>query len=197
MKNDELKRRIAIERSTRDMLSSIEPPIITGEELRPGLLDTPRRVAQAWMHWSGGYDVDVPGLFKTFDDGAQDVDEMVVVRNIPFYSHCEHHLAPFFGTATVAYIPDGRIVGLSKLSRVVDAYARRLQVQERMTTQIAEAVWKNLHPLGVGVRVRARHLCMESRGICQQGHDTTTTALRGVFRDDPAARAEFIGACGS
>jgi GTP cyclohydrolase I len=195
MKND-LKRRIAIERSTRDMLSSIEPPIIA-EELRPGLLDTPRRVAQAWMHWSGGYDVDVPGLFTTFDDGAQDVDEMVVVRNIPFYSHCEHHLAPFFGTATVAYIPDGRIVGLSKLSRVVDAYARRLQVQERMTTQIAEAVWQNLHPLGVGVRVRARHLCMESRGICQQGHDTTTTALRGVFRDDPAARAEFIGACGS
>jgi GTP cyclohydrolase I len=134
----------------------------------------------------------VPGLLKSFKDGADGCDEMVIVKNIPFYTHCEHHMAPFFGTATVAYIPNGQIVGLSKLSRVVDAFARRLQVQERLTNQIADAINDNLMPIGAGVIIQARHLCMESRGICQQGHTTVTSALRGVMRDAPEARAEFL-----
>jgi len=159
---------------------------------RGGLLETPKRVAKAWQHWAGGYDVDIPSLLKTFEDGADGCDEMVVIRNIPFYTHCEHHMAPFFGTATVAYIPDGKIVGLSKIPRVVDAFARRLQVQERLTNQIADAIQTNLQPKGVGVIVKARHLCMESRGIEQQGHETITSALRGVMRDLPEARSEFL-----
>lgn len=159
---------------------------------RGGLLETPKRVAKAWTHWCSGYNVDIPGLLKTFEDGADGCDEMVLIRNIPFYTHCEHHMAPFFGTATVAYIPDGVIVGLSKIPRVVDAFARRLQVQERLTNQIADALQDNLKPKGVGVIIKARHLCMESRGIQQQGHETITSALRGVMRDLPEARAEFL-----
>lgn len=159
---------------------------------RGGLLETPARVLKAWRHWTSGYKTDIPGLLKTFEDGADGCDEMVIVKDIPFYTHCEHHMAPFFGTATVAYIPDGKIVGLSKLSRVVDAFARRLQVQERLTNQVADALWENLAPKGVGVVIRARHLCMESRGICQQGHHTITSALRGVMRDSAAARSEFM-----
>lgn len=159
---------------------------------RPGLLATPGRVARAWEEWASGYNVNVANLLTTFEDGAENVDEMVVIRNIPFYSHCEHHLAPIFGTVTIAYIPDGRIVGLSKLNRLVDAYARRLQVQERMTTQIADAIMKHLKPLGCGIVVSGRHLCMESRGIKQQGHSTHTSALRGVFKEEPEVRSEFM-----
>jgi GTP cyclohydrolase I len=117
---------------------------------------------------------------------------MVVVRNIPFYSQCEHHLAPFFGTATISYIPQQKIIGLSKLSRMLDIFARRLQVQERLTNQVADALFDNLNPLGVGVLIRARHLCMESRGVCQQGHETVTSALRGAMKEDARARAEFM-----
>lgn len=159
---------------------------------RGGLQETPARVAKAWRHWCSGYHEDIPKLLKVFKDGADGCDEMVVVKDIPFYTHCEHHLAPFFGTATVAYVPDGAIVGLSKLPRVVNAFARRLQVQERLTNQIADAIQENLKPKGVGVIIRARHLCMESRGIQQQGHSTITSALRGVMRDIPEARAEFL-----
>lgn len=172
------------------LLENLDP-----EPLRGGLLDTPARVAKAWEFWTSGYSTNIAALLKTFDDGAKDVDEMVVVKNIPLYSHCEHHLAAIFGTATVAYVPNGRIVGLSKISRVVDAFARRLQVQERLTTQIADAINEHLAPLGVGVHIKARHMCMESRGICQQGHHTETTALRGIFKTDAGARAEFIGVC--
>jgi GTP cyclohydrolase IA len=160
--------------------------------LREGLSDTPMRMAKAWGHWTSGYAIDVPALLKTFEDGAEDYDEMVMVKDIPIYSKCEHHLADIFGTATIAYIPDGRVVGLSKLSRVAEAFARRLQVQERLTTQIANALEDNLQPKAVGVIVKARHMCMESRGICQQGHHTVTSALRGVFKTDPTARAEFL-----
>lgn len=159
---------------------------------RGGLLETPSRVAKAWQHWCNGYDKNPADILKVFEDGAEGYDEMVVVKDIPIYSHCEHHLAPIFGTATIAYIPDGRIVGLSKLSRLADLFARRLQVQERLTSQIADALQEHLKPKGVGVVVRARHLCMESRGVCQQGHHTITSALRGVLREDPAARAEFM-----
>ncbi len=158
---------------------------------RGGLLETPARVAKAWEHWAGGYAIDVDALFKSFEDGAEGVDEMVMVRDIPFYSHCEHHMAPFFGTATVAYIPSGRIIGLSKINRAVDAFARRLQVQERLTTQIAAAIQRNLAPKGVGVIVTARHLCMESRGVCQHGHNTVTSALLGVMREG-TVRQEFL-----
>lgn len=163
---------------------------------RSGLRETPKRTARAWREWTSGYNVDVKNLLVTFDDGAENVDEMVIIRDIPFYSHCEHHLAPIFGTATIAYIPDGRIVGLSKINRLVDVYARRLQVQERMTTQIADAIMKHLKPLGCGVVVSARHLCMESRGIKQQGHSTQTSALRGEFKDCAIVRQEFMSLIG-
>jgi len=159
---------------------------------RGGLLETPHRVAKAWGHWTSGYKLDPKNILKVFEDGADGCDEMVIVRDIPFYTHCEHHMAPFFGRATVAYIPNGKIVGLSKISRVVDIFARRLQVQERLTNEIAEAIWTNLNPKGVGVIITARHLCMESRGICQQGHETVTSALRGVLKEVPEARAEFM-----
>lgn len=159
---------------------------------RGGLLETPVRVAKAWRHWTGGYNIDPGSLLKTFEDGAQGYDEMVAVVRIPFYSHCEHHLAPFFGTATIAYIPNKKIVGLSKLSRLLDAYARRLQVQERLTRQVADALQEHLEPIGVGVLLRARHLCMESRGVCQQGHHTVTCAVTGALKDKPEARAEFL-----
>jgi GTP cyclohydrolase I len=117
---------------------------------------------------------------------------MVVRKNIPVYSHCEHHLAAIIGTCTIAYIPNGKVVGLSKLDRLADMYARRLQVQERMTNQIADALWDNLQPQGVGVWINARHLCVESRGVQHSNSDTITTALRGCIRDEAAARSEFL-----
>lgn len=158
---------------------------------RGGLAETPARVAKAWSFWAKGYNEDPAAILKTFEDGAKGVDELVLVRDIPFYTHCEHHMAPFFGRATVGYIPDGKIVGLSKLNRLVDCFARRLQVQERLTTQIADALMEHLAPKGVGVIVNARHLCMESRGVCQQGHSTITSALRGVLLEG-TPRQEFL-----
>jgi GTP cyclohydrolase I len=159
---------------------------------RGGLQETPSRVAKAWQFWCSGYEVDIGKLLKTFEDGAQGVDEMVVVKDIPFYTHCEHHMAPFFGTATIAYLPDRKIVGLSKLNRVLNAFARRLQVQERLTCQVADALMEHLKPKGAAVVIKARHLCMESRGVCQQGHHTVTSALRGIFKEDSAVRSEFL-----
>lgn len=159
---------------------------------RGGLQETPHRVVKAWSHWCGGYHKDPADILKVFEDGAEKCDEMVIVKDIPIYSKCEHHLADIFGTATIAYIPNGKIVGLSKLSRLADMYARRLQVQERLTNQIADALEEHLQPKGIGVIIRARHMCMESRGICQQGHHTITCALRGVLKDKPEARAEFM-----
>lgn len=170
------------------LIRAIEP----GSYDRGGLKDTPDRLAKAWDFWTSGYTQDPSDVLKVFEDGAESYDEMVLVSDIPFYSHCEHHLAPFFGKVTIAYIPDGKIVGLSKLSRLADIYARRLQVQERLTEQIADAINLNLSPKGVGVIIKARHLCMESRGISQQGHHTTTSSLRGVIRTDPSARDEFL-----
>jgi GTP cyclohydrolase I len=162
---------------------------------RGGLIETPKRVAKAWNFWCKGYKDDAATILKVFEDGAESCDQMVVVRDIPIYSHCEHHLAPIFGTCSIAYIPSGKIVGLSKLSRLADMFARRLQVQERLTNQIADALDEHLQPIGVGVIIRARHLCMESRGVCQQGHHTITSALRGVIRSDPLARSEFMDLC--
>lgn len=187
---------LTTEELVRELLSRIEPVEHVQDGiyiLREGLIDTPKRVAKAFKHWFGGYDVDIQAILSTqFKDGGEGYDEMVIVKDIPFYSKCEHHMADIFGTATVAYIPDGHVVGLSKLSRLVDAYSRRLQVQERMTRQIADALQENLTPKGVGVVIKARHMCMESRGICQQGHHTITSALRGVLKEEADARAEFM-----
>lgn len=159
---------------------------------REGLLETPKRFLKAWGQWAEGYGKNPADILKVFEDGAEKCDEMVIVRDIPVYSHCEHHLAPFFGVAHVGYIPDGRIVGLSKLSRLVDIYARRLQVQERLTNQIVDALEEHLKPLGAAVVIECRHLCMESRGIQRQGSATITSAMRGDFRDDINTRQEFM-----
>nr|DAK65896.1 MAG TPA: GTP cyclohydrolase I [Caudoviricetes sp.] len=159
---------------------------------RGGLAETPERVVKAWRQWTSGYGKDPAEVLKVFEDGAEKYDQMVVVKDIPIYSHCEHHLAAIIGTATIAYIPNGKIVGLSKLSRLADIFARRLQVQERMTQQIADALQEHLQPLGCGVVIKARHMCMESRGVCQTGHHTVTTALHGKFKEDPQTRAEFL-----
>lgn len=159
---------------------------------REGTGETPARMAKAWEFWTKGYHEDPAKILKVFEDGGERYDQMVCVRDIPIYSKCEHHLADIFGTATIAYIPNGRIVGLSKLSRLADCYARRLQVQERMTQQIADALEEHLKPIGVGVVIKARHMCMESRGICQQGHHTVTTALHGAIKSESATRAEFL-----
>jgi GTP cyclohydrolase I len=159
---------------------------------REGLQETPARVAKAWKHWTSGYDKDAKTILKVFKDGGEKYNQMISVVNIPIYSKCEHHLADIFGTATISYIPNGHIVGLSKLSRIADMFARRLQVQERLTDQIADALDTHLTPKGVGVLIKARHLCMESRGICQQGHHTVTTALRGVMLTEQSARDEFL-----
>jgi GTP cyclohydrolase IA len=159
---------------------------------RQGLLDTPQRVEKAWKHWTSGYQKDPAQILKVFGDGAEQVDELVVVRGIPVYSHCEHHLAPFFGTATVGYVPNGKIVGLSKLTRLVECFSLRLQVQERLTIQIANALMEHVEPLSVGVVVRCRHMCMESRGIQTPGEETVTSALLGEMRNNLALRAEFL-----
>lgn len=177
-----------LEDLVRQMLRCVEP----FNADRPGVADTPKRVAKAFDHWFSGYGKNPAQFLTVFKDGAEGADELVVVQNIPFYSHCEHHMAPFFGRAHVGYIPDGKIVGLSKLNRLLDMFARRLQVQERLTAQVADAIEEHLAPRGVGVILNARHMCMESRGVCQQGHSTVTSALRGVVKTDPAARAEFL-----
>jgi GTP cyclohydrolase IA len=165
---------------------------IIGEDVdREGLAETPARVVKAWKHWCGGYKINVQELIKMFSDGAEGADEMVVRKGIRIYSHCEHHLAPIIGDCTIAYIPNGKVIGLSKLDRVADAFARRLQVQERLTSQIADALWEGLEPLGVGVFINAKHMCVESRGVAQHNSDTATSALRGVIKTEASARAEF------
>lgn len=176
-----------VEKAVRSILEEVDP-----DHGRAGTIETPARVAKAWEFWTRGYGANVAEILKTFEDGAEGVDEMVIVKDIPIYSKCEHHLADIFGTITIAYIPNGKIVGLSKLSRLADVYARRLQVQERLTNQVANALMEHLQPKGVGVLMKARHLCMESRGLCQQGHHTISSALRGVIKTDAQARAEFL-----
>lgn len=159
---------------------------------RGGLIDTPARFLKAWGHWASGYQQQPEDVLKLFDDGAEGFDEIIAQTNIPIYSHCEHHLAPFFGVAHIGYIPKGRVVGLSKMKRLVDVFAHRLQVQERLTTQIADAFFEHVRPEAVGVILQCRHLCMESRGIRTAGTMTMTSAMRGAFRNDQAARQEFL-----
>lgn len=162
---------------------------------REGLRDTPARVVKAWGEWASGYRVDPATVLRTFKDGAASVDEMVVVHNIPIVSKCEHHLADIIGTAHVGYLPRGRIVGLSKIPRLVEVFARRLQVQERMTGQIADALMRNLKPFGAGVLIRAAHHCMSTRGVRVHGSVTTTSAMRGAFLKRESTRAEFLNLC--
>lgn len=173
-----------------DAYSVILRAALHGNPEHQGVESTPRRAADALMEMTGGYDVDVDELFTTFErDGY---DEMIVERGIPFVSLCEHHLLPFAGHAHVAYVPVDRIVGLSKLARLVDAYARRLQVQERLTVQVADAIDRNLAPLGSAVVVEATHSCMACRGARVPGVICVTSALHGLFREDAAARAEAL-----
>lgn len=159
---------------------------------REGLQETPTRVVKAWEFWTRGYAMNPADILKTFEDGAENCDEMVVRKDIPLYSKCEHHMADIFGVCTIAYIPNGRVVGLSKMDRLVEVFAARLQVQERLTTQIADAIMEHLKPKGVGVWVSARHMCVESRGVRNRDSETQTTALRGVFKDQDATRSEFM-----
>ncbi len=165
---------------------------LLGEDpARAGLLKTPERVAKSLRWLTRGYDSDVRDVVgdAVF---AEDHDQMVMVRDIEMYSMCEHHMLPFFGKVHIAYIPDGRIVGLSKLPRIVEVLARRLQVQERLTEEIARAIDDVLSPRGVGVVVEAVHLCMMMRGVEKQNSKTITSALRGQFRECPMTRAEFL-----
>jgi len=158
---------------------------------REGLLRTPQRVAKSWLELTSGYGVDIHKLLNgaVFDSPESD---LVVVTGIQFYSLCEHHLLPFHGKCSVAYIPNGKIIGLSKIPRLIEAFTRRLQVQERLTGQIADTIEELLHPQGVGVVMEARHLCMEMRGARSIGSPTKTSAMRGVFRKDPRTRKEFL-----
>ena len=158
---------------------------------REGLLRTPERVAKSLAALTSGYHTDVRGVVGegVFEESS---DQMVMVRDIEMYSLCEHHLLPFFGKVHEAYVPDGKIIGLSKLPRIVEVFARRLQVQERLTQQIADAVCDVLEPRGVGVVIEAAHLCMMMRGVEKQNSSTITSALRGVFRDDARTREEFL-----
>lgn len=159
---------------------------------REGLLETPARVARMYEEVLGGLEEDPARHFEvTFDEGHE---EIVLVGDIPFYSMCEHHLAPFFGKAHVAYVPgaDGRICGISKLARLVDGFAKRPQVQERLTGQVADTLMEALHPAGVIVVMEAEHMCMSMRGVKKPGSKTTTRAVRGCFETDPAARAEAL-----
>lgn len=161
---------------------------LPNEAATTGTIDTPLRAAKALADLTCGYHVDVPALFTTFESDGY--DEMIVVKAIPFYSLCEHHLLPFHGGASVGYIPNGRIIGLSKIARLVEAYARRLQVQERMTVQIADAIETHLQARGVIVLVTAEHLCMTMRGVQKPGSTTTTSVVRGIIKDDQRARLE-------
>jgi GTP cyclohydrolase I len=158
---------------------------------REGLLRTPYRVAHAMKWLTQGYASSAEAVIGTAVF-KEDHDNMIMVRDIELYSLCEHHMLPFFGKAHVAYIPNGRIVGLSKIPRIVDVYARRLQVQERLTEQIAEGLCRVLNPAGVGVVIEAYHLCMMMRGVEKQNSKTITSALRGAFREDPKTRDEFL-----
>ena len=174
------------EEAVRDLL------VMLGEDPdRPGLVDTPQRVRRSLADLTRGYAED-PREVAGRAIFEEQYDEMVVVKDIELYSLCEHHLLPFFGKAHVAYLPNGRIVGLSKLPRLVEIFSRRLQVQERLTVQIAEALVDLLHPLGVGVVVEAAHLCMMMRGVEKQNSKTTTSCLLGRFKDDEKTRAEFL-----
>jgi GTP cyclohydrolase I len=159
---------------------------------REGLLDTPKRVAKAFREFYSGYGEDPSEILDKIFAEVEGYDDIVLVRDIPFHSHCEHHMVPFFGVAHVAYYPTRGVVGLSKLARLVDAYARRLQTQESMTSQIARAMVKALDPRGVAVMIEAEHMCMSMRGIQKAGALTLTTQFTGIFKEEPAEQVRFL-----
>ena len=159
---------------------------------REGLLDTPRRVVDAYGDWFSGYALDPEEYLKRTFEEVAGYDEMIVLRDIEYESHCEHHMAPIIGKAHIGYIPDGAVVGISKLARVVEAYARRFQVQEKMTAQIARCIEQVLKPRGVGVVVVGAHECMTTRGIHKRGVSMVTSKMLGDFRDDARTRSEFL-----
>lgn len=174
------------ENIVREMLVAI------GEDPeREGLRDTPKRVAKSWLELYAGYDEDPAAILSTvFEDGA--CDEMVVLKDIEFNSMCEHHMLPFRGLAHVAYLPKGKVVGLSKLARLVDCFAKRLQIQEKLTQQVATEIERHLKPAGVAVVVEAHHQCMSCRGVKKNNTTMITSAMRGAFRDDHSVRTEFL-----
>jgi len=159
---------------------------------REGLLDTPKRVAKAYRELFAGYEEDAGDvLAKVFED-VEGYGDMVLVRDIPFHSHCEHHMVPFHGKAHIAYFPSQGVVGLSKLARLVDVYARRLQTQETMTAQITDAIEDSLKPRGIAVMIEAEHMCMSMRGVMKAGSSTVTTSFTGIFKDEPAEQVRFF-----
>jgi GTP cyclohydrolase I len=163
---------------------------------REGLLDTPARVARAWKEYAQGYGEDPSQhLSRTFDE-VGGYDEIVLLKDIPFQSHCEHHMAPIIGKASIAYLPHERVVGISKLARVLHGFARRLQVQERLTAQVADCVWEHLRPQGVAVVIEASHACMTARGVNTPGVMMTTSRMMGVFRKDERSRREVLALMG-
>jgi len=163
---------------------------------REGLVDTPGRVARAWQEYCAGYSQD-PGLHlsRTFDE-VGGYDEIVLLRDIPFHSHCEHHMAPIIGKAHIAYLPGNRVVGISKLARVLHGFALRLQVQERLTAQVADCIWTHLEPRGVAVVIEATHACMTARGVHTPGVIMMTSRMMGSFRDDEKSRKEVLSLMG-
>ena len=161
---------------------------------REGLQDTPRRVASAYQEFFSGYGQDPKAVLSATFEEAGDYDDMVLVRNIRFESHCEHHLVPIIGQAHIAYLPGKRVVGLSKLARLVDLYAKRLQIQERLTSQIADTIFEVLQPRGLAVVIDAQHMCMTTRGVYKPGSTTVTQRLLGLYRTDAQARQEVLAA---
>jgi GTP cyclohydrolase I len=163
---------------------------------REGLLDTPRRVARAWKEYARGYQEDpAMHLSRTFEE-VGGYDEIVLLKDIPFQSHCEHHMAPIIGKAAIAYLPQDRVVGISKLARVLHGFARRLQVQERLTAQVADTIWEHLQPKAVAVVIEATHACMTARGVQTPGVMMTTSRMMGTFREDERSRREVLALMG-
>lgn len=175
-------------KNAKDLITTMLA-VIGEDEKRDGLLETPSRVVKSWSEIYAGYYKDPKEIFKTFDETS---DEMVIVKDIEFYSMCEHHMLPFYGKAHIGYLPGKRVLGLSKFARLVDIFARRLQVQERLTQQVADALMKGLRPRGVGVILEAKHLCMMMRGVQKQNSSCTSSSMLGSFRKDQKVRAEFL-----
>lgn len=159
---------------------------------REGLRDTPKRVARAWKEYCVGYDEDPALHLRRVFAEVGGYDEIVLLKDIPFQSHCEHHMAPIIGKAAIAYLPTDHVVGISKLARVLHGFARRLQIQERLTAQVAESIWDNLHPRGVAVVIEASHACMSARGVHTPGVNMVTSHVKGLFRSDPRSREEVL-----
>lgn len=163
---------------------------------REGLLDTPRRVARAWKEYCQGYSEDPAVHLGRIFEEVGGYDEIVLLKDIPFQSHCEHHMAPIIGVAHIAYLPRDHVVGISKLARVLHAYARRLQVQERLTAEVADCIWQHLKPFGVAVVIEATHACMTARGVRTPGVNMKTSRMMGVFREDQKSREEVLALMG-